>query len=87
LLFALKLHSGRLADTRDLVVGMRADFDRIERHLRRGDIDALDERIERVIDRLEGDDFADSFKGVFQQEALSEGTIDELISVLRRQRD
>lgn len=88
LLFALKLHSGRLADTRDLViVSTRADFDRIESHLYRGDVDALDERIERTIERLEGDDFADSFKGVFQQKELPADAIAELVSFLRRQRD
>lgn len=54
LLFAMKLHSGRKADTRDLVViSSRAEFDRIERHVHRGDPEKLDGQIEMVLDRLQ----------------------------------
>ena len=68
LLFALKLHSGRMADTRDLVViSTRADLDRIERHIHRGDSDRLDDQIADVVERLTDENFEDSFKGVFQQ--------------------
>jgi len=88
LLFALKLHSARLADTRDLVVvSTRADLDRIERHLHRGDQAALDGQIERVLERLQGENFEDSFKGVFQQEELPTDALDELIAFLSEQRD
>jgi len=86
LLFALKLHSGRLADARDLViVGSEADLDRIEQHIHRGDSDQLAEQIERVLAELESDEFADSFKGVFQQKELPEDEIDELSQFLRTQ--
>ena len=65
LLFAIKLHSGRLADARDLVVlGSQAEFDRIEQHLHRGDPEKLEEQIEQVLGRLEKDGFEDSFKSV-----------------------
>lgn len=88
LLFALKLHSGRMADARDLVVvGARAEFDQIERHLRRGDPNALTDRIERVLDVLETDGFEDSFKGVFQQKELPSHEIDSLVEFLRTQLD
>jgi hypothetical protein len=61
LLFALTLHSGRLADTRDLVVvGSEAEFERIERHLHRGDPDTLADQIERVLGELEQEGFEDS---------------------------
>jgi len=86
LLFALKLHSGRLADARDLiVVGSRADLDRIERHVDRGDPDALVGQIERVLETLEGDGFEDSFKGVFRQEELPETDVSALVEFLQRQ--
>jgi len=86
LLFALKLHSGRLADARDLViVGSEADLDRIEQHIHQGDSDRLAEQIERVLAELESDEFADSFKGVFQQKELPEDNIDELIQFLQTQ--
>ena len=84
LLFALKLHSGRLADARDLViVGSNADYDRIDRHVDRGDPEKLAARIESVLDDLERDGFEDSFKGVFQQGELPTEEIDELIEFLR----
>ena len=88
LLFAIKLHSGRLADARDLVVvGSQAEFDRIEQHLHRGDPEKLGEQIERVLGRLEKDGFEDSFKGVFRQEDLPETDVDNLIEFLRTQLD
>jgi hypothetical protein len=87
LLFAMKLHSGRKADTRDLVViSTRADFDRIERHLHRGDPERLAMRIQTVIERFEADNFEDSFKGVFQQGEIPSDQVDELISFLSDQR-
>lgn len=88
LLFAMKLHSGRKADTRDLVVvSLRADFNRIERHLHRGDPRKLDGQIELVLHQLKRDGFEDSFKGVFQQEKLPAGAVDNLVSFLSEQRD
>lgn len=87
LLFALKVHSGRLADTRDLVViSTRANFDRLERHLHRGEAEALADQIDEIIDRLQDENFADSFKGVFQQETLPDDAIEELIAFLTQQR-
>jgi len=88
LLFALKLHSGRRADTRDLVVlSTQTDFDCIERHVHRGDEDALDEQIGRVLERLESDGFEDAFKGVFEQQTVPVEAIEELATSLRRLRD
>ncbi|MCF2164504.1 MULTISPECIES: hypothetical protein [Halobacterium] len=88
LLFAMKLHSGRKADTRDLVVtSLRADFDRIERHVHRGDPEKLDKQVEMVLNRLEEDGFEDSFKGVFQQEELPADAVDNLVSFLAEQRN
>jgi len=88
LLFALKLHSGRLADARDLViVGSETELDRIEQHIHRGNSGQLADQIDGVLAELESDGFADSFKGVFQQKELPEGEIDELIQFLRTQLD
>lgn len=86
LLFALKLHSGRLADARDLVIiSMEANFDRIEQHLHRGQPEQLAAQIERVLTELEAKGFEDSFKGVFQQTELPEGQIDSLTELLQHQ--
>ncbi|RLM50011.1 hypothetical protein [Halorubrum sp. Atlit-28R] len=86
LLFAMKLHSGRKADTRDLVViSVRADFNRIERHVHRGNPETLERQIEIVLDQLQQDGFKDSFKGVFRQEDLPVDAVDALVSFLSKQ--
>ena len=88
LLFAIKLHSGRIADTRDLVtISSEADLDRVERHLDRGDQDALESQIKGVLDRLESDGFEDSFKGVFEQQEMPSPRIEEVKAFLRERLD
>jgi len=88
LLFAMKLHSGRTADTRDLVViSTQTTFDRIERHVHRGDSEKLAGQIETVLDRLQRDGFEDSFKGVFRQKSVPVEAVEELVSFLCAQRD
>lgn len=83
LLFATKLHSGRTADVRDLVVvGAQAEVDRIERHAHRGDPEKLDGQIETVLNRLQRDGFEDSFKGVFRQGKLPADAVEELVAFL-----
>jgi hypothetical protein len=87
LLFAVKLHSGRKADTRDLVVlAAGADFDRISTHLHRGDLEKLAERIDTVLERLTADGFEDAFKGVFEQQTVPERNVDTVVDFLRDQR-
>jgi len=86
LLFALKIHSGRLADARDLVVvGSKTDFGQVERHLHRGDTDKLVRRIEEVLERFEDENFEDSFKGVFEQSNMPEADIDSVTEFLESQ--
>jgi hypothetical protein len=87
LLFAVKLHSGRKADTRDLVVlASDADVDRIDTHLHRGEPNKLAERIDTVLNRLTAEGFADGFKGVFKQQTVPEQDIDTVVAFLRTQR-
>jgi hypothetical protein len=87
LLFAVKLHSGRKADSRDLVVlATDADFDRIATHLHRGNLEKLVGRIDTVLDRLTSDGFEDAFKGVFEQQTVPEGDIEAVVEFLRDQR-
>lgn len=87
LLFALKLHSGRRADARDLVVlGRDADFDRVEKHLQRGDPEKRRERVETVLGRVDSDGFVDAFKGVFQQGTTPEEDVERVVEFLRSRR-
>jgi len=86
LLFAVKLHSGRRPDSRDLVVlAADAEFDRITTHLHRGDPEKLASRIDTVRDRLTAEDFADAFKGIFEQQTLPDNDIDTVIKFLHDQ--
>ena len=86
LLFAVKLHSGRRADSRDLVVlAAGADFDRISTHLHRGDPAKLGGRIDTVLDRLTSEDFADAFKGVFERQTVPDEVIDAVVEFLQAQ--
>lgn len=88
LLLAIKLHSGRFTDARDVVaVADDADFDRIEKHLHRGDPDALAEQLRTIDDQLTDGSFVDSFKGEFQQQTVPEGTIERVREFLATQRD
>lgn len=86
LLFALKLHSGRRADSRDLVVlAADADFDRIVTHLDRGVPEKLAERIDVVLERLVSEGFENAFKGVFEQQTVPEQEIETIVTFLREQ--
>lgn len=88
LLLAIKLHSGRLTDARDVVAAAtNAEFDRVETHLHRGDSVALNTQLGRIIDQLADDSFADAFKGEFQQNVLPEDDIERVRTFLRQQRE
>jgi len=66
LLIAFKIHSGRRADVRDIVVLMEnADSGKVLNHLRRGNIEALKDQVNKIISSLEDENLVDSLKGVF----------------------
>jgi len=74
LLIALKIHSGRRADLRDVVMLMeKADVSRIIRHLKRGDLEKLKTQIDRMLEMLKDPRLVDSLKGVFfiQRDVIS----------------
>lgn len=66
LLIALKIHSARKADIRDVVMlRERADFEKVLKYLRKGREEALRNQIIRVIQALKDPRLVDSLKGVF----------------------
>ena len=66
LLIALKIHSARKADIRDVIMlRERADFEKVLKHLRKGREEALRDQIIRVIQALKDPRLVDSLKGVF----------------------
>jgi len=65
LLIAMKFHSGRLSDIRDVVALMPCNEERLKTHLLKGNMEKLKESIKRQKYFLEKPQFNDSFKGVF----------------------
>jgi hypothetical protein len=66
LLIASKMHSGRKADVRDVVVLMEnADTQKVAEHLKRGDLKKLRGQTNRIIKALEDERLVNSLKGVF----------------------
>ena len=65
LLIAMKIHSGRLSDVRDVVALMPCNKETIKKHLLKGDIKKLKQSMKKQMDFLEKPQFDDSFKGIF----------------------
>jgi len=79
LLIAVKLHSGRLTDARDIVALIKdADMEEVEKHIDRGNQEKLQDMLENVQQTVSDSDFEDSFKGVFSQNTLPEQQIQRL---------
>lgn len=67
-LIALKLHSGRLTDFRDIVaLCQNIDIELVMEFLKVGDRKILNQNIEKLLSLIEEKDFVNSFKGVFQE--------------------
>jgi len=65
-LIALKIHSGRRADLRDVVVLVEGtNVKKIVRHLKRGDREKLRTQVNSMLEMLRDPRLADSLKGVF----------------------
>jgi hypothetical protein len=73
MLIAMKLHSGRLTDLRDVAaLAFGLDIAKIESVLfRGGDLKALKGHLELLGSLIEKQDFRDSFKGVFMEKNYS----------------
>lgn len=66
LLIAFKIHSGRRADVRDIVMLVEdADLEKVLGHLRRGSVEALKGQVKMIIAALEDKNLVNSLKGVF----------------------
>ncbi len=88
LLMAMKLHSARRTDARDVVaLAEEVDFDLVGEYLDRGDHDQLRESLEEVKDTITGEGFADAFKGVFSEQNVPEEQIEQIRDFLQEQID
>jgi len=65
LLVAMKFHSGRLSDIRDVVALMPCNEDNVRKHISKGNIGKLKSTIKKQQEFLNKPQFDDSFKGIF----------------------
>src|SRR3989344_3903342 len=65
LLIAMKFHSGRLSDIRDIVALMPCNKEKLKQHLLKGDIKKLKQSMKKQASFLDKPQFDDSFKGIF----------------------
>jgi hypothetical protein len=85
LLIAMKFHSGRLSDIRDIVALMPCNKEKLNQHLLNGDIKKLKQSMRKQSSFLNKPQFDDSFKGIFGPFSYSEEdvqTTKELINSL-----
>ncbi|MBS3150757.1 hypothetical protein J4443_00030 [Candidatus Woesearchaeota archaeon] len=75
LLIAMKLHSGRLSDIRDIVALMPCNEVRLKIHLLKGNLGKLKDGIKRQKAFLENPQFDDSFKGIFGVRSYNKNNI------------
>mgnify|MGYP001583459958 CR=1 FL=1 len=90
LLIAMKFHSGRLSDIRDIVALMPCDKNKLKKHLLKGNIGKLKESIENQSLFLSKPQFDDSFKGIFGPFSYNEKNIREardLIKEILKEKD
>jgi hypothetical protein len=70
ILIILKLHSGRLTDTRDVAaLSFGLDLEFVRKHIFRGNIQTLNENARKLESLLEKPEFQDSFRGVFMEKS------------------
>jgi len=88
LLIAVKLHSGRRTDARD-VVALADDIDteQVLKHLDRGNQEKLQDILEKIDERIRSEEFEDSFKGVFSQGELPDEKIERVTQIIKRYLD
>ena len=73
LLIAMKFHSGRLSDIRDIVALMPCDKEKLKQHLLKGNIKKLKQSMKKQFSFLAKPQFSDSFKGIFGPFSLKQG--------------
>ncbi len=84
LLIAMKVHSGRLSDVRDIAaLAEGADAGKAVGYALRGDKEATIRLLKQALGFLESRNFADGFKGVFGAQAYGPALVPAAVGVLR----
>jgi hypothetical protein len=83
LLAAMKFHSGRLSDIRDIVAIMPCNKKEIKEHLLKGDTNILKDSIKKQAEFLEKPQFDDSFKGIFGIHVFNEKDVEQTKQLIK----
>lgn len=83
LLIAMKFHSGRLSDIRDIVALMPCDKDKLRKHLLKGDVWKLKKSMEKQNSFLSKPEFKDSFKGIFGPFSYKEEQAQDTMNLIK----
>lgn len=85
-LVAVKLHSGREVDLRDVVaIAQEIDLDTVTPHLHRGDEDALREQLQHGLDILDSENLKHGYRSDFGVSAVSSDAVEQLRTYLSAQ--
>lgn len=85
LLIAMKIHSARLTDARDIVaLCSNIDFELVTKFSNRGDAKQVHNNLNNLLTAFKSDNFRDAFKGVFSIEKLPKDNIENAIKLVER---
>jgi len=85
LLIALKIHSARLTDARDIAaLCHNINFDSVEKFMQDGDNKKIQDNLDQLLSFFNNPNFIDSFKGVFSIEKLPSDNIRNAIKLMER---
>ncbi len=83
LLIALKIHAARMTDARDIAALCQdIDYGLVERFVKKGNSNKIQENIKNLLVYLKSDNFKDSFKGVFSIEKLPINNINNAVKLM-----
>lgn len=83
ILIALKIHSARLTDARDIAaLCHNIDFKLVEKYAQIGNVEEVKNNLRNLISFFSSDNFKDSFKGVFSIEKLPQNNIENAIKLM-----
>ncbi|MCD6398290.1 MAG: nucleotidyltransferase [Candidatus Aenigmarchaeota archaeon] len=84
LLIAMKIHSGRFGDIRDIVALIEnSDTKTIKKHASRGDRNKLKKLVNDGINFLENRNFIDGFKGIFGAKFYKKESVEKTLNLLK----
>ncbi len=85
LLIALKIHSARLTDARDIVaICHNIDFELVAKFVDIGDAKEVQNNLNNLVVYFKSDNFKDSFKGMFSIEKLPKENIENAINLMEK---